>query len=113
MAKKTGKTIVISIGNRLIAWTDGVISGDKELVEAAKELSLLQFSVWLYERDGPLTANLDDPEDRVGAVAAMMGISVGQAMILEIDDETYEALGLRPAETYEDILRIQGESPDE
>jgi hypothetical protein len=41
----------------------------------------------------------------------MIGLSVGRANILEIDDETFDVIGVRITETYEDILRIQGKLP--
>jgi hypothetical protein len=93
MANKTGKTIVVELNGGLMVWTDGVISGDEYLVAKAKELSDRKFPIWIDCQSKTFTANLDDPNDRVGAVMAMIGLSPGRAHILEIDDETYEALG--------------------
>jgi hypothetical protein len=109
--KKTGKTIVVELDGGLMAWTDGVISGNKYLVAKAKELSDERFPIWVRSKLRTFTANLDDPNDRVGAVAAMIGLSVERANILEIDDETFDVIGVRITETYEDILRVQGRLP--
>jgi hypothetical protein len=110
-SKKVKSRIVVELNGGLMIWENGVISGDEFLVAKAKELSNERFPVWIDCQSKSYTANLDDPNDRVGAVAAMIGLSVGRANILEIDDETFDVIGVRITETYEDILRIQGKLP--
>lgn len=85
-------TIVVSIDGRLLAWTDGHLGGDRELVSLARTLSedrsLVHIPLTLY----PYVACINDKNNRVGAVAAMMGVNPGRAQIIQLDDDTRDMI---------------------
>lgn len=81
MPSKTGQTIVVRIDGKFMAWTDGHISGDKELVRQAKENASISELVRFPRRFAQ--AELSDANNPTGAIAAMWGISPGRASVEE------------------------------
>lgn len=81
MPSKTGETIVVQINRKLLVWTDGQLTGDKELVQQARLLSRLR--VLMHFPFTEVRCNLDDPNNPAGAIAAMWGVMPGRAHIME------------------------------
>ena len=96
MPSKTNETIVVRIEDKLLVWTDGHLGGDKELVKEAKLLSDLKVKLFPMNAKQFVVANVDDVNDRVGAVAAMTGVGKGRFVILQLDDETYNKIFYKP-----------------
>ena len=99
MPSKTNPTIVVDVDGKLIAWTDGQFGGDKELIKQAEYVGMLQRSVHPWFLIEPIRADLSDEANRVGALAAMLGISPGRAIIREIDDSTMSKLSVNGFES--------------
>jgi hypothetical protein len=89
MPSKTQPSIVVELEGRLLVWTDGSISGDKELVALVKERVDSIHFVLAPSTDEPVKTVLDEPENRLGALAALICLHPGRTRILELDDETF------------------------
>lgn len=80
----SGPSIVVSIDGDVLVWTDGHLTGEnKEHIKAAKWLSSYGIPVEV-NRDGlTIEAQLDNPENQLGALAAMLGVIPDRGRILE------------------------------
>jgi len=92
MPSKTNPSIVVEYNGRFLVWTDGALSGDPEYVKMAKQSAKYHELVYFDYSAEVLTASLDDPNDRLGAVVAMLSINPGLASAVELDDETSKKL---------------------
>jgi hypothetical protein len=90
---KTGTTIVVEIDGELLTWTDGLLSGTKkEYVDEAKLLSAIQLPVELTVFGPEVHADLTDVEHPEHALAAMFGVNVGRARLLQAPDSVLDIL---------------------
>lgn len=85
-------TLVVSIDDKLLAWTDGHLGGERDLVRQARLLSEIGALVKIPVLGWTFTADVDTIDNRVGAIAAMMGVNIGRARLLEVDEETLQSL---------------------
>jgi hypothetical protein len=79
-----GETLVVDIDGTLMVWTDGHLSCDnKEYVKEAKLASKFEVPVDLTIIGPTIPAGLDDPNEPIRALAAMIYVSPGRATILQ------------------------------
>lgn len=87
-SNETASSIIVEYNNKLLVWTDGILSGDPEYIKMAETSAKYHELVFFdYSAEG-LTASLDNPDDRLGAVVAMLSINPGLAEAIQLDDET-------------------------
>jgi hypothetical protein len=84
--------IVVSYRGHYISWNEGVLNGPAELLEVIRYRAQKHDTVKPYYCATPLEADLSDPKNRVGAVAALVSINPGQVNIVRIDSETLNAI---------------------
>lgn len=85
-------TIVVGIDDKVLAWTDGHTGGDREFVKQAQLLSEYGSLVQIPATGYSYIADLDNTDNRVGAIAALMGVNPGRARLLTVDEETLQML---------------------
>lgn len=91
--KKSGPSIVVDVDGELIVWTDGLLSCDnREYVKDAKRASFLKVPTDLSFHGPTIPADLDDVENVLGVVAAMIAVNPGRAIILSAPDSVLDAL---------------------
>jgi hypothetical protein len=78
-------TITVRVNNHIITWTNGTLSGDKELVEQAKYMD--SFSELVFFPVTTVSAEISNPRNPAGALAAMWGISPDRASVEQCDPE--------------------------
>jgi len=83
--------IVVSYRGHYISWNDGALHGPAELLDVIRYRAEQHENVKPYYCSAPLEADLSDPTNRVGAVAALVSINPGQVNIVRIDSETLNA----------------------
>lgn len=80
---ETNQNIVVRINNKLITWTHGRLSGDVELIEQAKYMD--SFSELVFFPITTVSAEISNPDNPAGAIAAMWGISPERAIVETAD----------------------------
>lgn len=105
--RKSGDTLVVDIDGDLLVWTDGLISGDnKELIDKAKLASRLEIPTPLTI-DGPeVPASLDDPNEPIRALAALVAANPGRATILQAPEEIIALLPFPDEDEEDDNLEV-------
>lgn len=103
----TGDTILVRIDGGLLAWTDGYLSGDPELVRRAKQLSSDRAIIRIPRTPYPYAAILEDKTNRAGALAAMVGVEPGRAQILQVDEETLECVNSGKGSIFGTVRRLR------
>jgi len=89
----SGESIVVDIDGDLLVWTDGLISGENhELVKKAKQASKFELPTNLTVNGPTVDAFLDDPQQPLKALAALIAASPGRATILNIPDSIIDLL---------------------
>lgn len=99
--------MVVALEKREVVWNDGILSGDEELIRLIEERVQSIHFVLSPATDEPVKTVIDDPTNRVGALAALICLHPGITQILEIDADTFEQFyGKR--ETIERIEQTRG-----
>lgn len=74
---------VVVIDDKMLTAVDGHLSGDKDLLRLAQQNALLRRPIQIAPPYGePVEAQLDDPNNRLGIIAAMMSPSPGRAKVV-------------------------------
>lgn len=113
---KSGPSVVVNVEGDLLVWTDGHLTGNnKEHIKAAKWLSTYAIPVEVNSNGLTAEAQLDDPENPLGALAAILGIVPGRGIILEIPESVLQYITSDDVESYitEDELNDSGSSEDD
>lgn len=95
MARPTlhGETLVVDIDGTLLVWTDGHLSCDnKEYLKQAKLASKFDVPVDITVEGPTIPAKLDNPNEPIQALAAMIYVSPGRATILQAPREVTDLL---------------------
>lgn len=88
-----GETLVVDIDGTLMVWTDGHLSCEnKEYVKEAKIASKFEVPVDITIVGPKIKAGLDNPNEPIRALAAMVYVSPGRATILKAPTDVTDLL---------------------
>lgn len=90
MDKYVHNTVVVDADGDLIAWVNGSLSGKKELLDRVKFYADLSFPVEMTPSHAVVEAQIDDPDNTVGALAALLMSKPGRVRILEVPESVIE-----------------------
>lgn len=89
----TQTTVVVQIEDDVLVWTEGVLSGtSKEYIAQAKLISAYKLPVSLSFFGPVIEADLTDDNAPEKAVAALMGVLPGRALLLQAPPEVMSLL---------------------
>lgn len=90
MDKYVHNTVVVDADGDIVAWVNGSLSGKKELVDRVKFYADLSFQVEMVPSHAMVEAQVDDPDNSVGALAALMMSKPGRVRVLEVPDSVVD-----------------------
>lgn len=84
--------VVVEIDGELLTWVNGSISGKKELLDDVKLFASLGKHVDITPMGPIVRAQIDNIENPMGALAALISVSPGRARILEVPQNVLDRL---------------------
>lgn len=100
MNKETA--IVVDVDGELVAWVNGKLVGNMELLENIHLAASLGRTIDITPMGPTVEANLEDATDLLGVLAALMFAKPGRVRILELPEEVTKFLP-QPTPTNEEV----------